>query len=50
MSEIRTIILELLCIAGAVAFCVIVWWPAALLVVSVAAGFAAWNAHREEKK
>lgn len=38
-----TIVLELLCVACLVGFAIIVWWPAALVVVAVAAGFAAWN-------
>lgn len=41
-----TVFLELVCVVAAVAFCVVVWWPAALLVVAVAAGFAAWNRER----
>lgn len=45
-----TTLLELICVVAAVAFCVVVWWPAALLVVSVAAGFAAWNANRKVQR
>lgn len=43
-----TIFLELLCVAALVTFCVVVWWPAALIVVAVGAGLAAWN--REVRK
>ncbi len=45
-----TVLFELLCVTALVAFCVVVWWPAALLVVGVAAGFAAWNRSRGEKR
>ena len=48
-SELRTILFELLTVLAAIAFCVVVWWPAALLVVAVAAGYAAWNSSRERK-
>lgn len=41
-----TIFFELVCVVAVVAFCVVVWWPAALLVVGVAAGLAAWNRER----
>lgn len=45
-----TVLLELVCVLAAVAFCVVTWWPAALLVVGVAAGFAAWNRERGVRK
>lgn len=45
-----TILLELLCVAALVAFCVVVWWPAALLVIALAAGFASWNRARGVKR
>ena len=38
-----TVVLELLCVGALVAFCVVVWWPAAFLVVAAAAGLIAWN-------
>ena len=38
-----TTLFEVLCVVAMVAFCVVVWWPAALLVVAVAAAYAAWN-------
>ena len=43
-----TVLLELFAVVAVVAFTVVVWWPASLLVVAVAAGFAAWN--REGRK
>jgi len=46
-GEMRTVVLELLCVAAMVGFCVVVWWPSALLVLAVAAGFAAWNENRK---
>jgi hypothetical protein len=49
-SETVTILLELLCVVAVVAFCVVVWWPAALLVIALAAGFAAWNRERVIRK
>lgn len=48
--NVWTVLLELLCVGSAVGFCVVVWWPAALLVVAVAAGFAAWNESRKVSK
>ena len=45
-----TVLFELLAVAAAVGFCVVVWWPAALLVVAVAAGLAAWNRERGVRK
>lgn len=48
-GDVLTVLLELLCVAAAVAFCIVVWWPAALLVVCVASGFAAWNGSRDRK-
>lgn len=48
-ADVRAVLFELLCVGSAVAFCVVVWWPAALLVVTVAAGVAAWNASRKER-
>lgn len=45
-----TILLEVLCVAFVVAFCVVVWWPAAFLVVGLAAGVAAWNRERGVRK
>lgn len=44
------ILLELLCVASLVAFCIITWWPAALLVIALAAGYAAWNRSRQAKR
>lgn len=49
-ADVKTVLLELLCVGAAIGFCVVVWWPAALLVVTVAAGFAAWNLSREVKR
>jgi hypothetical protein len=46
----RTIVLELLCVLAAVAFCLVVWWPSSLLVVAAASGLAAWNANRGDRK
>ena len=45
-----TILFELLCVAALVAFCVVVWWPAALLVIALAAGFASWNRSRGARR
>lgn len=49
-SDRVTIFLELLCVAAMVAFCVVVWWPAALLVVGAAAAWAAWNRNRGARR
>jgi hypothetical protein len=38
-----TVVLEFLCVLALAAFCVVVWWPASLLVVAAAAGVMAWN-------
>lgn len=45
-----TIMFEVLAVVALIGFAVIVWWPAALLVVAVAAGFAAWNRSGSEKR
>lgn len=41
---------EVLCVAALVAFCVVVWWPAAILVFGIACGLHAWNLNREGQK
>lgn len=46
----RVIIFELVAVFALIGFAVIVWWPSALLVVAVAAGFAAWNLSRSVKR
>ncbi len=49
MTEAKLVLLELLCVAAAVAFCIVTWWPAALLVISAAAGFTVF-VHRGVRK
>lgn len=45
-----TVLLELVAVLALVAFAVVTWWPAALLVVAFGAGFAAWNLNREGRR
>jgi len=45
-----TILLELVAVLALVAFAVVTWWPAALLVVALSAGFVAWNLNREGRR
>lgn len=49
-GELVTVLFELITIVSLVAFCVVVWWPAALLVVAAATGLIAWNRMRGGKR
>lgn len=40
---------EALAVAALIAFCVVVWWPSAILVFAIACGGIAWNLNRGQK-